>query len=415
MKCVDDLAVVANKPRLIPSYKQSERRLLSIFMALLDMSPTIRGLFLSRCEYPSGKSATYQSYMEVTYNGSKYLEVRPDGLIACNRGKKTWAAFIEAKSEKSPIRVEQIQEYAKLAEQADVDSTLTISNEFAREPHELPYNLAQNKRRSKKVFHFAWADIRTFLELEKNSPSLSDAERYVVHQCLEYFWEESSGIRTYDAMPESWPAFVEASSTALGFNSKIKGFSEIIYGWQQERRDLASKLTHRLQGRVSLRHVSTGIRSSEDERQRADKAGLADDYILTARYFLEKSKTNLDITADLRACRISTVLDITLPENKGAKAIGTWLAKRLTQIPNQQINLVFDWPGHKYDMALPAAEFLLEPGIIATERKDAPRAVRAVLSRHGVRRFKSRKMFIEDVEQVTNEMVDLGIAAGWIE
>lgn len=228
MKCMEDLAAAPNRPRLIPNFKQTERRLLSVFMALLELSPTIRGSFFTKCGFRSARVSTYESAMEVTYKGSKYPDIRPDGLAVCTRGKTVWSAFIEAKAEKSIIRPEQIQDYVKLADLAEVDAIITISNEFAREPDELPYHLTQNKRRSKGVFHFAWADIRTFLELEKASGTLADAEQYVLKQCLEYFWDDVSGIQTYDAMPETWAAFVESSSTALGFNSKVKGFSEII-------------------------------------------------------------------------------------------------------------------------------------------------------------------------------------------
>ena len=63
------------------------------------------------------------------------------GLIVCRRGSASWSAFVEAKSGGSPIRADQIQAYAELAKDMNVDTIITISNEFASTPDELPYHL----------------------------------------------------------------------------------------------------------------------------------------------------------------------------------------------------------------------------------------------------------------------------------
>lgn len=350
--------------------------------------------------------------MEVSYKGSKYPDVRPDGLCICTRGKKTWSVFIEAKAEKSEIRPDQIQDYVSLAALVDVDAVVSISNEFARRPDELPYHLSEKKRKNIQVLHFAWADIRTLLELTSSTPDLSSFEAALIQHCLDFFWSDGSGIFTYDAMPAEWPDFVEAASTALGFNQKVKGFTEIVYGWQQERRDLCSKLTHLTHRPVELRH-RIGVRATEQERTKADRSDLADEYKLSARYYFPETKVILDVTADLRACRVNVSLDVAPPENKGAKAITTWLSKLLSD-KTAELTLHFDWPGRNQDFAIGLHDFLAEPTLASDGRKDAPRRVQLLLSKHGVRRFKSRKLFIEDVEDITMEMVLLGMECGWV-
>lgn len=101
MKSINELKGGANKPRLVPTFRQQERNLLSVFMTLLELVPHIRGEFLKLCEYSSGKTCNFQSHMEVSYNGPKMPDVRPDGLLACQRGTTEWAAFIEAKAGKA--------------------------------------------------------------------------------------------------------------------------------------------------------------------------------------------------------------------------------------------------------------------------------------------------------------------------
>ena len=91
--------------------------------------------------------------------------------------------FVEAKAASS-IRSEQIIDYIELATTVGVDTIITISNEFARLPEELPYHIAGSKRRKFDIFHFAWADIRTFLALQINHQDLGEVEEKVLIECL---------------------------------------------------------------------------------------------------------------------------------------------------------------------------------------------------------------------------------------
>ncbi len=65
-----------------------------------------------------------------------------------------------------------------------------------------------NKRRKRRIFHFAWADIRTFLETYRNDDGLANLEAQLLAECLRFFWNNENGIATYDAMPSKWPEFV---------------------------------------------------------------------------------------------------------------------------------------------------------------------------------------------------------------
>ena len=401
MSCFDNLTSENGTPCLIPIFKQTERRLLSVFVSLLELSPTIRGHFLGFCGYRGGaRTSTYKSLMEVSYSGSKYPEVRPDGLVSCKRGSTNWSAYIEAKAERMNIRSEQIQSYIDLAKITGVDAVITISNEFARVPSELPYHLDTKKRGGKAVYHFAWADIRTLLELAKQDLELEPIEVGLLSECLRFFWDEKSGISTYDAMPQNWPAFVEAASTALGFNANVKGLSEVIHGWEQERRDLCSKLTRESGVLVDIRH-SEGVRSTVDERSKADEKNLADNYTLGTKYFYRHTKISLELLVDLRACRMTAALELPFPSDKGAKAITSWCSKVLEDFPRSDGSICFDWPGRHNDVLLSMESFLAEPTAVSDGKKSPPRAIRILISRHGVRNFKNRKKFISDLEDMT--------------
>ncbi len=115
VKAITNLVSENNRPQLIPAFGKSERKLLSVFMAIMDIVPEFRGEILKLCGYNSGKTSQYISYMEPQYNSHNLPSHRPDGLVVCARGSSHWTAFIEAKSEDNKIRSEQILDYADLA------------------------------------------------------------------------------------------------------------------------------------------------------------------------------------------------------------------------------------------------------------------------------------------------------------
>lgn len=346
MQFIHELPQTVSKPKLIPNNKQPERRLLSVFLSLLELSPEVRARFFQLCGYGAGRTCSVQSFMEVSYPNNRFPDTRPDGLIHCERGSNVWSAFIEAKARTSHIRTDQVLDYVNLAAMLGVDTIITISNEFARSADELPYHLPQNKLKKRSVFHFAWADIRTFLERVRVEAKLEGLEDQIIGQCLDYFWHVDSGVATFDKMPQDWPKFVDSARTGVGFSAKTPGITEIIHAWQQERRDLCSKLGHILQQSVELRHAA-GPRASADERLKLDRLQLADSYELEAKYLLKESKSELTITADLVNRKFTWSLSIFLPPNGKAKASVNWLVERATLLSIAPLDVVLYWKGKK--------------------------------------------------------------------
>ncbi len=413
MKAIDEITSLENQPRLIPISKQTERRLLSVFMALLDLVPVIRSDFLAKCGFGAGKTSSVQSHMEVSYSSPKLPDVRPDGLIACKRGSTTWGAFIEAKAEGKLIRPDQIQDYADLAAALDLNAIITLSNEFALSPSELPYHIAMNKRRKRDIFHFAWADLRTFLETYRNSGVLSEIELKILTECLRFFWDASSGIATYDAMPVRWPEFVQAAGIALGFGTKTQGITEIVHGWQQERRDLCSKLTYETGLDVQLTHAA-GARADQEERLDFDRRALADEYVLSASYGFKGSKAQLTTLAELQSCRTSVAMQFLPPPDKKARAVVSWFLSAVEGSDWEGATVSFDWKGRNQKRTFNIADLRTNPDEAFEGQKDAPKSIRVVRSIHDVRRFKSRKKFIEDVESLTVNMLKSADQVGFL-
>ena len=414
MRALDNLASNNNRPLLIPANGKTERKLLSVFMAILEIVPEFRGKILKLCDYPSGKTCKYESHMEPQYDSpSLYLnkksqetkKLRPDGLIICQRGSKHWSAFIEAKSDINKIRSEQVLDYADLASKLDIDAIISISNEFALNPKELPYHLAGNKRRKREIFHLSWSEIRTCLGMFLGSSnSCNDAEKQVLHHALSFMLDDKSGVKTYDMMPEGWAKFVESASTELGFSTNTQGVMDIIHGWQQERRDLCAKLNGIISEGVELRHPS-GARSTPKECIDYDKKLLANEYKLKAGYYFKLSKTHFTITSDLNACRNRFALKIGPPKGKKAKATITWICEKLSKLDADRYSIRLSWTGRSGDSTIKLGDLINQPEVGYLNQKETPKSISIITRDRNVRRFKSRKQFIEDLEKNAIQLI----------
>lgn len=379
-------------------YKKPERTLLSVFMRLLELVPELLSEFLAECGYGSGKTCTYESFMEVMFPSSKIPDHRPDGLLTCKRGSSEWTAFVEAKAGKSEIRPEQIQDYAHLASLLDVDCIISISNEFARSPTELPYHVAANKRRKKDIRHFAWAELRAMVDRFERESDLSDLARSVLKDAAGFFWDQNSGIATFDQMPKEWGEFVQSSGVGVGFSSKTPGITEIVHGWHQERRDLRSKLAHQSARTVDLRH-ELGARAEIDTILSHDRKRLAESYELFAKYLFKESKLSFELLCELQDRKTTVSIDIPPPSDRGAKATTTWLVKQTEEFDAAKTDIVMSWKGGKGNERHASLEALrTDPDKLFDGFREAPKAIRLIRQVHDVRRFRSAKNFVTDLE-----------------
>jgi len=393
--------------QLIPSFKQTERRLLSIFMRVLDIVPEFRGHILEIVGYRGGKTCAYRSFMEPTFDLLHAPSLRPDGLLTCKRGAKEWAALIEAKAEKNNIRPEQIEAYTGLAKELDVDSVITISNQFASAKGELPYTLLVSKRKGRNVYHLSWsrlaAEMSMFLETKND---LHHAEEMILQEAIRYFSADKSGVSTFDAMSQSWKNFVESANTVIGFNTTTPGVVDIVRDWQQERRDLCIKLNQQIGGGVES-WFPAKHRKDLVARKKHVRETLTANYRLDATYYLKNPKTKLKVVADLRARSQTFVYEFHPPSEKGVRAFSTWLGKLISSQPERSFKVLMNWPGREQDTVFSADDIVNHPEICVTDKKHPPNSLAFITSKHEARRFTSSKRFIEDVESGSKNLIDL--------
>ena len=393
--------------QLIPSFKKTERRLLSVFMRVLDIVPEFRGHILELVGYRGGKTSDYKSFMEPSFDILNAPQVRPDGLLSCKRGSREWCALVEAKSDNNNIRPDQVADYANLAKLLNIDSVISISNEFASDPEQLPYTLTKSKRKGRDIFHLSWSQLSSqmtmFLE-GKNK--LNNAERMVMSEAIRYFSAKDSGVSTFDEMSPSWKDFVDSANTVIGFNTNTQGVADIVKDWQQEQRDLGIKLNEKVGGGVDTWYPAKQ-RHDPAERRKAIRERLTSQYQLEAIYVFKEAKTKLSVLADLRACSTTYIYEFRPPEGKQIRALSTWLGKLLASHSGSDFKVMLDWPGREPHSIHDASAIVHHPEVIIDGRKNLPKSISFVTSQQDARRFKSRKRFIEDLEKGAENLVSL--------
>jgi hypothetical protein len=101
------------------------------------------------------------------------------------------------------------------------------------------------------------------------------------------------------------------------------------------------------------------------------------------------------------------------PKVKTTISVNSWLPKNLSGLNAGQFSIVIDWLGRGIDTRIDLDQLIRFPETIYEGRKEAPRT-NTIISRHrDVRRFKSRKKFIDDLEgnsiQLVTELSRLGL------
>jgi hypothetical protein len=392
---------------LIPNHKKVERRLLSILMGAMEIVPELRGKILQEAGYGSGKTAQYLSFMEPEFSGINLPSGRPDGIVVCERGKSTWSAFFEAKSESNLIKGEQIVEYAELAAHLGVDAIITLSNEHALTPDDLPYHVKASRLKKRRVVHLSWSTIAVKIELLLSQErTLPVAELKVLQEVLRYMTTSGSGVQTFDQMPPSWSDFVTQSNAPHGLNKNTQGVRETVTAWQQERRDLYLKLLSKVGGAVDL-WFDRKSKNDPAIRDANDIDRLVTDYELHACYVFTSTKVDMFVTANLRSCLTRVVAVIKPPAGKQAKGVVSWLLNSLSNCPNGNLDIHFDWPREKNDIFTTLDELRKTPEIGSQTLNSAPPEIRLSLSTQAVRSFKSRKKFVEELESTSLGLTDL--------
>ena len=250
------------------------------------------------------------------------------------------------KLERMSLVAEQLEKYLRLARIQEIDSVISISNQFSALPGQHPVSVGGNLTRSVELRHWSWMYILTEAKMLIDNDDISNPEqKYILTELVRFLSDEGTGVNSFVQMPEEWKEIV--SNTKRGTNNKKYTDIEIqkvIGAWHQEGRDICLQLSRNLGIPVNLKlsrnHESDPtIRFSDDAKQ------LCKDNCILHIFKVSNAATYISVLADLRASTIKVAMNLDAPEKPTVKGQVSWLLNQLHKSANVDLHITLNWKG----------------------------------------------------------------------
>lgn len=322
------------RARLIPvsgitSEQEAETRATSALLAVIEAVRDLSmGMFV-----PLGASraqrAEVRCYTEVPFKlGAAKSATRPDGLVQISYGKSTWTALVEVKTGTATLDAEQINGYWGIAREQNFDAVVTISNEIAATKDLHPTEGLKVRSNSKvKIHHYSWTALLSMCEVIQDHHGVEDPDQaWILGELIRYLRHPNSGATAFDDMGAEWVS-VRDGARDNSLRRSDPAVRTIGLRWDQLLRFAALRLEADI-GQTVTQYLPSA------QREPAKRAAylverLASAGELDGALRIPNTVGDLELSADLRARRITAAISLGAPEDRGGRARCTWLASQL--------------------------------------------------------------------------------------
>jgi len=277
------------------------------------------------------------------------------------------------------------------------DALLTISNQIAPAPGGHPTDVDRRKLKSVRLHHLSWTEVLTTAVMQKVHRGVADPDQaWILQELIRYLEHERSGAMEFGDMGPSWTT-VRDALTAGTLRPTDGGLLEVVGRFDQLLHYASLRLGKQLGIEVQL---VLSRREQGDPRVRAEL--LADSLVRTGAMSgslrIPNTVAPVTVTADLRAGRVSTSIDVDAPKSGKPVTRVNWLVRQLKDAPG---SLRIDALA-QYDRGPGASELLetvrADPNVLVT---DAKRELKTFHVSHscptGTKRARGRGSFIDSV------------------
>jgi hypothetical protein len=393
--------------RLIPTSgingaEEQERRATSALLAVMGAVREFGGSITRGLGAPAG---TVETFIEVPFTIGE-RKVFPDGLIRVSRGKTTWVALVEVKTQGNELATQQLEDYLDVARAEGFDAVLTISNQLAPTPGVHPTTVDKRKLRKVAIHHLSWTEVLTAAVMQKVHRGVADPEQaWILGELIRYLEHPRSGALGFEDMGEDWVT-VRNAIDAGTFRPTDKGAARVASRWDQLVR--FSCLVHG-------RRLGVEVQPLLSRRELADPyfanqtlvAGLAERGTLERDIRIVGAVAPLTLGADLRAQKVSCSLTIDAPRDGRAITRVNWLVRQLKDAPpNLRID-AFLVNGRTVAASELLKDVREDPSILVSDPKKEFRAFRLVLAAPmGSKRGSGRGSFIGSALDVMEQFYE---------
>lgn len=361
---------------------------------------TLNGFLL----HPAGRLSTFT---EVPLENEKGKTLRPDGAILVERGTRSWSCLVEVKTGNAPVSVEQVSAYLDLARMYGFDTVLTISNQIAAGPEDVPVSVDGRKLRTVNLRHLSWWRILTEAVMQHQHHGIKDPDQaWILAELVAYLEHESSGAIGFEDMGKHWVSVRDAARNET-IRAADPGVQEVVERWQQ----LIEYLCLGLSQDLGVQVVSTQSRVKDGERWKQGLLeSLARDGKLSGSFKVPDAVGPIDIEADLRSRRTCTSVSVAAPKAGRPMTRINWILRQLKKAP-AELTIEVHFARTKETTALSLGKALEQPKqlLSPTDPKREPRSFTVTLARDlGTKRGRGERSFVlETRRQVVGFYGDL--------
>lgn len=320
--------------RLIPTSgingaEEAERRATSALLAVMSSVREFAQTMVKPLGAPAGQLATF---IEVPFPLGEQ-RVYPDGVLRAARGGRTWTCLVEVKTGPNDLERAQVEAYLDVAREQGFDCVLTISNQIAPAPGVHPVDVDRRKTRRVDLQHLSWAEVTAFAVQQRVHRGVSDPEQaWILGELIRYLEHPKSGAMDFADMGAAWVT-VRESVGAGTLRPNDKGIAEVVSRWEQLLRYAALRLGRELGTDVQVQ-LSRKEAADPTLRFSAQAQSLVERGTLYGKLRIPDAVAPIDVTADLRAGRVTASADIDAPRDGRATTRVNWLVRQLAEAPD---------------------------------------------------------------------------------
>lgn len=394
--------ISGERARLIPVLAEGkvEERATSALLACLSSVEEFGRDLLSAIGAPVKKRSRITCLTEVSFfrGNEKIAGARPDGLIQILNGKDSWVAIVEAKAGNQNLEISQVEKYVDLAREFNLDSVVTISNEFTTRVKHHPVEIKSNKLRKVSLLHWSWTAIETEAVIHIANEDVNDSDQaYILSELIRFFEHPKSGVRPVTTMPRDWREVCTQLRKTGTCSKTAQGVISVVDSWQQLTRSMALKMSTEIGAPVDI-YLPRAHAADSKLRSAHDASLLCDSGYFEDFFDIPDTADRVRVVANVSARRLTASMTLRPPTNKSrASATVTWIRKQLIKCeePNK-IEIIVKWPGRMADSA-PCTLTMLEQNpdfVLAEDKTYMPSAFEIRLDKDLARTFDQPTKFV---------------------
>ncbi len=364
------------RARLIPTSgigndREAEQRATSALLAVMTIVRDFSIAVLSPLGASRAKKAEVEAFTEVEISLPEGSKVRPDGLLRVTYGSTTWTALVEVKTGDSELEADQLNSYLLGAREVGADTVISISNELGiAGAHPTPGLKVRSNSRV-MINHLSWTEILSEAIQCKVHAGVDDPEQeWILDELIRYLEHPASGAL---AMNDMGPGWVEVRDGAKEGNLRKSDESvqDVATKWGQ----LTQYLAIRIQSETGADVVRVLPRSQRDPKARLAHlaAHLAEKGSLSDRIRIAGAVGEVEVTADLRARRLTASVEVPAPGDRKGRGSVTWLLRQISSTANPALVIDAYAPHARTPMSTSLQQALDDPDLLVPEAKDINR------------------------------------------